>query len=133
MQSTPQMMDSAPRAAAIDAAPPASEEAILPIPDPVHYAAADLDIYPRARRPIAPAFPPDARDARIAGAVTMEVLIDEIGAVTGASVVDAVPPGVFDQAAQDAVSAASFYPAQRENRAVRSRILVRIEFDPARP
>jgi protein TonB len=45
--------------------------------------------------------------------------------------VDATPDGVFEQAAQQALAEAIFYPAQKEGRSVRSRILVKVEFDPS--
>jgi protein TonB len=60
--------------------------------------------------------------------VTLEVLIDESGRVTQTSVVDAVPAGIFEQAAQQAMADALFYPAQKDGRIVRSRILVKVEF-----
>lgn len=101
------------------------------VPDTVHYAAKDLDIYPQASKWITPAYPRSARDAQIAGSVTLLVMIDEAGRVEGTSVVDAVPDGVFEQSAQQALASAAFYPAQKDGRTVRSRILIKVEFDPA--
>lgn len=76
-------------------------------------------------------YPQAARDAQIAGSVTLLVLIDETGRVLGTSVMDAAPDGVFEQAAQQAVESALFYPAQKDGHTVRSRIVIKIEFDPA--
>ena len=101
------------------------------IPDPVHYPAKELDLYPQASRRIAPAYPQAARDAQVTGSVTLLVLIDETGRVMGASVMDSTPDGVFEQAALRALADAAFFPAQKDGRAVRSRILVKVEFDPA--
>ena len=110
----------------------ASDATAIPtIPDPVHYPARDLDIYPHALTPISPEYPQAARDAQVAGSVTLLVLIDEAGRVLGTSVADAAPGGVFEQAAQQAVASSAFYPAQKDGHAVRSRILVKLEFDPA--
>ena len=126
----------APKAAAIAAEPEhvvaASDATAIPnIPDPVHYPARDLDIYPHALNPIRPVYQQAAREAQVAGSVTLLVLIDEAGRVLGTSVADAAPGGVFEQAAQQAVASSAFYPAQKDGRAVRSRILVKLEFDPA--
>jgi protein TonB len=44
---------------------------------------------------------------------------------------DAAPEGIFEQAALQAVGRAAFYPAQKDGRAVRSRILIKVEFNPA--
>jgi TonB family protein len=101
------------------------------VPDTVHYPAKDLDTYPQASRRITPDYPRSARDAQIAGSVTLLVMIDETGRVEGTSVIDAVPDGVFEQAAQQALANAAFYPAQKDGCTVRSRILVKVEFDPA--
>jgi protein TonB len=105
--------------------------AALNIPDPVQYPAKDLDIYPQALRPITPVYPRAAREAQLAGFVTLMVSIDETGRVVGTSVTDAAPDGVFEQVAQQALAVAAFYPAQKEGRTVRSRILIKVEFDPA--
>lgn len=108
------------------------DEASSPtIPDPVHYPAKDLDIYPQALTRITPVYPQAARDAQVAGSVTLLVLIDEAGRVVGTSVLDAAPDGVFEQAAQQSLANAAFYPAQKDGRTVRSRILIKVEFDPA--
>ena len=101
------------------------------IPDPVHYAAKELDVYPRALQTIAPTYPAGAMETQTAGFVTLLVLIDEVGRVMGSTVVDATPDGVFELAAQQALAEAVFYPAQREGHSVRSRILIKVEFDPS--
>lgn len=101
------------------------------VPDPVHYPAKDLDVYPQPLQRISPAYPRSALDAQISGAVTLLVLIDEAGRVAGTSVLDAVPDGVFEQAALDALANTAFFPAQKDGRTVRSRVLIKVEFDPA--
>lgn len=108
-----------------------NDVAMATIPDPIHYPAAEIDIYPQALRRIAPIYPETARNAQLAGSVTLAVLIDEAGKVVGTSVMDSVPAGVFEEAAQQALADSTFYPAQKDGRSVRSRILIRVEFDPA--
>ena len=110
--------------------PVGNDAAIATIPDPVHYPATDLDIYPQALGRITPEYPQTARDARVAGSVTLLVLIDEVGKVVDTSVMDAAPGGVFEEAAQQALANAAFYPAQKDGRSVRSRVLIKVEFDP---
>ena len=122
-----------PTIAPIDPQPQAlagSDATVAIIPDPVHYPAKDLDIYPQTLKEINPVYPETARDARVAGSVTLLVLIDETGRVVGTSVMDATPGGVFEQAAQQALANAAFYPAQKDGRMVRSRVLIKVEFDP---
>ena len=124
---TPETLPSDPEPAAFAGADATS----LTIPDLVHYPAKDLDLYPQALKRITPAYPQPARDAQVSGSVTLLVLIDEAGRVVGTSVMDSAPDGVFEQAAQQALADAAFFPAQKDGRAVRSRILMKIEFDPA--
>lgn len=110
--------------------PAGNDAAIAAIPDLVHYPATEIDIYPQAMRRIAPIYPEAVRDAPVAGSVTLLVLIDEVGKVVGTSIMDATPEGVFEAAAQQALMDASFYPAQKDGRSVRSRVLIKVEFDP---
>ena len=112
------------------AAPPSSDAPLVNIPDPVHYPAKDLDIYPQAAKRITPVYPELARDSKVAGSVTLLVSIDEAGRVVDISVMDSAPTGVFEQAAQQALANAAFYPAQKDGRMVRSRVLIKVEFDP---
>ena len=113
-----------PPARAVEVAAPSAT-----LVDPVHYPARELDVYPQALRPITPSYPTAALDAQSAGSVTLLVLIDETGRVTGTSVMDAAPDGLFEQAAQEALEKAAFYPAQKEGHVVRSQIVVKVEFD----
>ena len=107
--------------------------ALPEVPDLIHYAAKDLDIYPQLRGALNPDYPESAFAQKIAGTVTLLVLVDEAGRVTETAVVDAVPEGLFDDSAQQALSRAAFIPAQRDGRIVRSRILVSVNFDPEKP
>ena len=116
----------------IDPEPPVpagNDAAFATVPDPVHYPAKDLDIYPQALSRIAPIYPATARDTPVAGAVTLLVLIDDSGTVVGTSVMDAAPDGIFEEAAQQALANTAFFPAQKDGHPVRSRILIKVEFD----
>lgn len=55
-------------------------------------------------------YPPDARDAGIEGYVVVRYDVDAEGRVRNARVVDAVPPGVFEESALQAVSRWRFRP-----------------------
>ena len=120
-------------AQALSAADPAPEPEveIASLPDPVHYAAKELDVYPQPLIRIEPVYPPAALAGEMGGSVTLLILIDESGRVTDVSVVDASPQDVFEESARRAVAAGAYSPAQKDGRAVRSRILVRFDYDPA--
>lgn len=110
---------------------PEPEVSTASLPDPVHYAARELDVYPQPLNRIEPVYPQTALAGEIGGSVTLLLLIDESGRVTDVSVVDASPQDVFEESALRALAAAAYSPAQRDGRAVRSRILVKVDYDPA--
>lgn len=105
------------------------EVSIGSLPDPVHYAAKDLDVYPQPLNRVEPVYPQTALAGEIGGSVTLLLLIDESGRVSDVSVVDASPQDVFEESALRALSATAYSPAQRGGRAVRSRILVKVDYD----
>ena len=98
--------------------------------DPTWYPAAELDVFPVALAPVRPTYPQAAADAGLAGEVTLLLLIDDAGHVRDSAVLDAQPPNTFEEAALAALRAARFRPGQRDGREVRSRILVKVVFNP---
>jgi protein TonB len=75
-------------------------------------------------------YPREAFAAGTHGTVTLEVFVDARGSVVRTAVVDAVPRGIFEDAAREAIGQLRYRPAQREGSAVRSRRLVQVVFDP---
>ena len=142
----PVALQARPRAAAAgggrDVAAPGTgarpkQDAVAPLalpqaPDPTYYSARDLDVYPR------PAAPLDLdRLARgVAGSATgrftLALLIDEGGVVTEIAVIETEPPGRLEEELRSALAAARFLPGQKDGRAVKSRVLLSVRFDPAR-
>jgi periplasmic protein TonB len=100
------------------------------LPDPVHYAARNLDVYPQPLNRLGPVYRQTALAGKIGAWVMLLLLIDESGWVTDASVVDAFPPDLFEESALRALAATAYSPAQKNGRAVRSRILVKLDYDP---
>lgn len=99
--------------------------------DPTWYTADQLDVYPRTLSAVRPAYPEQPAAQGIGGDVTLLVLVDERGSVEEASVVQAAPEGYFEAAALAAFRMVHFEPARKDGRSVRSRVLVRVSFDPA--
>ena len=102
------------RAAAIVAAPP--------VPDSTYYSARDLDTYPRPVVPLRLDFLEGA-GARL----VLQLLIDEHGAVREVIVVDAALRSELEERVRSALAATRFTPAMKDERAVKSRVLVRHE------
>lgn len=99
------------------------------IEDPTYYTAKQVDIHPQAVEPITPEFPEAAAAAGIEGFVTLRLLIDATGVVREISVVDAQPPDTFEAAALNAFRNARFVAAQRNDRPVKSDVLIKVMFE----
>lgn len=110
--------------------PPVETPAItLPSPvDTTWYLARQVDRHPRAIGSIEPKYPELARQKGYEGSLKLMVRIDDLGQVRDVEVVEAKPPGVFDQAAVEAFRNARFRPAMKDGRPVRYEAYMRVEF-----
>ena len=131
--------DPAPPAAAQPAAPVVPEPPVAPVAvsplavtsavDLTYYGAREVDVHPRALREIAPDYPEDAERLRQSGKVRLKLKLEADGRVVDVEVVDASPPGIFDEAAIKAFRAARFVPALKNGRPVRALVLIEVTFD----
>lgn len=95
------------------------------------YPARQLDIYPKLLSLVEPRYPARADAEGVKGSVTLLIHIDENGVAREAAVVEAEPVGYeFEDAAIQAYAAARWVPAVKDARYVRSRVLVRVTFEP---
>jgi protein TonB len=98
------------------------------VPDLTYYAARQLDIYPALTSVLDLRYPEQASAARVTGRAAIVLLIDHTGTVNDVSVIEADPPGYFEEDVRRAFMAARFRPALKGGRAVRSRVLVNIDY-----
>ena len=82
---------------------------------------------PTSRTP--PEFPARARSLGQAGHVTLSFVVDIDGSVQDVVVVESVPPGVFDDAAIEAVQGWEFQPGQHEGAPVAVRVRQTLKFE----
>lgn len=75
-----------------------------------------------------PRYPPAARAKNLSGWVDLEFTVRSDGSVGGVQAVGAEPPGVFEPAAIEAVSAWHYLPVLRDGAPVAQRASVRIRF-----
>lgn len=111
--------------------PPLDAPAVLTLPSPIDttwYLARQVDRHPKAIGNIAPQYPELARQRGQEGHLKLMVKIDELGQVRDVEVVEAEPPGVFDDAASEAFRKARFQPAMKDGRPVRYEAYMRVEF-----
>ena len=97
--------------------------------DTTWYAAHDIDVYPRPGVPLRLAPPEGAgeRDVRLA----LWLRIDEQGEVVEVTAAEPGTPAAWVDAARASLVAIRFAPARRDERAVRSRLLLSVSFAPA--
>ena len=111
--------------------PPASPASGIEVPfirDPTYYPAKQLDVYPQPLAQIRLDYPESAASAKVDGRLLVLLLIDEFGVVNDASVVESQPEGYFEDAALAVFRAARFSPAQKQGRAVKSRVLLQVKY-----
>jgi len=80
-----------------------------------------VDAPPRPMTRVPPRYPPRARSKGLTGKVTLELLIGPQGDVIRARVLNANPPGIFEQAALDAIRQWRFKPATYKGQPVKMR------------
>jgi protein TonB len=95
-------------------------------PDANYYGARDLDRYPR---PLAP-LQIDRTAGDGAREVRLEILVDERGIVQDMTFAGPAAPARVEEALRAALTATRFLPAQKDGRAVKSRIVLSVNFDP---
>jgi protein TonB len=109
---------------------PSSGVPLPQIADPEYYPARQLDQYPRpVDGDIGLIYPAKAITAETSGTVKLLVMIDELGVVDEVHVVEADPPGWFEDAAIESFRRTLFVPGQRLGRAVKSRLVVEVRYD----
>lgn len=97
--------------------------------DPEYYPARLLDVLPAPLDEISEEYPESLASRDLSGVVTLLLLIDELGVVVDISVVSAEPPGYFEETAIERFRNVLFRPAQRNGRAVKSRLVVEVTFE----
>lgn len=90
---------------------------------------AEVDKKPEPVRQPSPLYPLAARHKKIEGNVRLEFIVMPNGRTEQIRIIQAMPSGVFDQAAMNAVEKWRFKPGVRNNKVVPIRMGVTLEFD----
>lgn len=122
------------------AAPPREESSPAPAALPVavapglpldrYYTARELDVRAEQINDVDLVYPRRAYETRTKGRVVLRIFINERGAIDDVSIVEAVPAGVFDEAALTATQALRFKPAIKNGRNVKSQKTIEVVLDP---
>jgi protein TonB len=95
-----------------------------------YYTAQDLDVYPTPRAPLKLEHPNGAGPAQVSGQVLVVLTLNEAGIPDEVSILRSEPQGYFEDAVRAALAGVRFFPAQKDGHAVKSRIQIRLEFEP---
>lgn len=110
----------------------APEAAIdLPLPLDAYFSADNVDTRAQPSNDVLLFYPLNAYKRKISGVVKVTLLINERGSLDKVIVVGATPPGIFEEAALEAVGKLQFTPALRGGRQVKSRKTIEVVFDPS--
>ncbi len=104
----------------------------VPLPaDPTYYPAREVDEHPVLLSGARPVYPPAAAAANVRGEVMALFLLNEHGIVDDVSIVEVKPPDYpFGEAVEAWLRNARFKPAMRMGRAVKARVVYRVNFEP---
>ena len=114
--------------ASASAAPPTPFELGLPLDK--YYTARELDVRAEQTNEVHLVYPERAYVMRVSGKVLLRILINEHGAIDNVAIVQAAPPGAFEEAALTATRALQFKPAIKNGRNVKSQKTIEVVFDP---
>lgn len=102
----------------------------LEVPFDKYFTARELDIRAEQINDVDLVYPQRAYAMRTRGRVVLRLYINERGAIDHIAVLDAAPPGVFEESALTAARALQFKPAVKMGRDVKSQKTIEVVFDP---
>jgi TonB family protein len=103
----------------------------LPFPFDAYFSTREVDVGAEPSNEVLLRYPLIEYRQRLGGIVRITLLINEHGGLDKVTVVDAAPPGVFEEAALEAVNKLQFIPALKNGRPVKSRKTIEVVFDPS--
>jgi protein TonB len=107
--------------------------AAVPPPEPgparMDFELAEVDTPPRMLHGAPPAYPYEAKRRRLEGRVVVRALVLPDGSAVRATVVEALPPGIFDEAVLRALARWRFEPGVLDGRPVPTWVLIPFEFN----
>ncbi len=87
------------------------------------------DEAPELVKMVIPAYPEEAKKRNIEGRVIFQIVVDENGHVVEAIVISAIPPGIFEEAAREAIMQWRYRPAKIRDRPIRVRMNAPVMFN----
>lgn len=101
-----------------------------PLPIENYFQASELDVRAEPINEVLLRYPWLEYKRRMPGVVRFRLFINEQGGLDKVNLIDATPPGHFEEAALDAVRKLEFSPARKYGRPVKSQKTIEVVFDP---
>jgi len=95
-----------------------------------YFSVREVDVPPRPLNEVDLVYPRRAYELRMRGKLLLQLSISDAGVVDEIAVLEANPPGVFEDAAVAAASALRFSPAEKYGQRVGTRLTIEVTFDP---
>ncbi len=102
----------------------------LGVPLDKYFTAQEVDVRAEPINEVYLVYPQRAYEMRLRGSVVVRIFINQRGAIDSISILEATPPGFFEEAALTATQALQFRPAQKYGRDVKSQKTIEVVFDP---
>ena len=110
--------------------PPSDTPKTRHLPMDIYYASGEVDKRAEPMNEVDLVYPLGAYQQRIRGTVRLDIFVNEQGGIDKVAVIDSKPPGVFEEAALQAVAALKFSPAIKNGVPVKNRKAIEVTFDP---
>jgi TonB family protein len=94
-----------------------------------YYSAHELDVYPKLRQPLRDDLEIIAGRTSPSLSLLIMVTLDEIGNVEDVSVVERKADAATEKQVREALHRAGFFPAEKDGQAVKSRLMMRIDWN----
>ncbi|MGQ0512373.1 MAG: energy transducer TonB [Betaproteobacteria bacterium] len=101
------------------------------LPQPHYFLTRELDVRPGIMTRTEPGYPEAAARRFLSGRVVVRLYIAESGTVDRVEILNAEPPGYFEDSAERAFLAARFSPGMKNGRPVKAQMTLEVNFDSA--
>ena len=102
----------------------------LNLPLDIYYLSSEVDTRAEPLNEVDLIYPLIPYQQRIRGSVQLNIFVNEQGGIDKVVVVEAMPPGLFEKAALQAVEQLKFSPAIKNGLPVKNRKTIEVNFDP---
>lgn len=109
---------------------PADTPKALNLPLDIYYLSSEVDTRAEPLNEVDLVYPLIPYQHRLRGSVQLNIFVNEQGGIDKVVVVESKPPGLFEEAALQAIAQLKFSPATKNGLPVKNRKTIEVNFDP---